>query len=118
MGQILDFADALVDDLRAAHLSATSDSRSAVPPCVLVVPVPRREYDVLCGGYSSTWTIACLAPGPGDRADAEILEALADAVAELVPVQTAEPASYLLSTDRPAYPAILLTFQADITPEA
>jgi hypothetical protein len=117
MGQITDYATQLVVDLRAAGVKATDNVRNAVPPCVLVVPVPKRTYDVLCGGYSAEWTLVALGSGPGDLTDAKTLEDMVDLIAATVPITTAEPASYLLPNRQDPAPAYVCTHLTTVTPE-
>ena len=91
------------DVLIAAGVNATTDPRSATPPVVLVAP-PRRTYDVGCG-YSARWRLWALVPGPGNADADEALSGMVDQVAELLPVETADPGSYVLSPDNAPFPA-------------
>lgn len=113
--QVVAYAEQLVEDLRTAGLRATCDPRSAVPPCVLVVPVPDRSYDVLAG-FTAAWTVAVIGAGPGDLTDARKLGELVDEVAALVDVETVEAASYMLPTSPDPRPAYLVKFRTVVTP--
>lgn len=118
MGQVVEFAQTLAADLRAGGLSATCDVNKAVPPCVLVVPVPRLEFDLLCGGSTATWTAVILAPGKGDLTDARLLEEqLAKVLAVWPNLERAEPTAYALPTAVDPKPAYLCTFITSVTPE-
>jgi len=115
MGEVVDYAVELAEKLTAAGVKATSDVRAAAPPCVLVVPVPRRDYTILGGGYQATWTVVCLANPPGDLNAATALEDLADrVVAAIGPVETVEPGSYQLRPDADPYPSYQLTFPTTV----
>jgi hypothetical protein len=118
VGQATDYASQLVTDLRAANIGKVTDNvRNAVPPCVLVVPVPKRSYEILCGGYNAEWTIVALGAGPGDLSDAKALEDMVDLIADTVGITTAEPASYLLPNREYPAPAYLCTHLTTVTPE-
>jgi hypothetical protein len=104
----------LAEQLTAAGLVATADPRSATPPCVLVPP-PRRLYDVGCG-YSAEWELVPIVPGPGN-ADADVaLSTMVDQLAALLPVTGADPTSYVLSPDNPPFPAYRVRFLEGIDP--
>jgi hypothetical protein len=104
----------LAAELTAAGVPATADPRSATPPVVLVPP-PRRRYDVGCG-YSAEWELVPLVPGPGN-ADADLaLSTMVDKLAELLPVTEAEPGSYVLSPDNPPFPAYRVRFLEGVDP--
>lgn len=118
MGQITDYAGTLVTGLLAANVGrVTMDIRNAIPPCVLVIPVPTRDYNEgsMCGGYTAEWTIVCLAPGPGDLSDAKALEDMVDAVAAVVDIATAEPASYLVPGKASPAPSYVLKHHTVVT---
>lgn len=120
MGQIVAYSKTLADAITTAGVKATNNIRNAVPPCVLVEPTPRIEYDVLDGTGFATWRIVCLAAGKGDLADATKLEDLAERVRSVMepisPIVTAEPGAYPLIDGEPK-PAYVLTFQNHVTPE-
>jgi hypothetical protein len=98
----------LVDKLGAAGINATVDPRGATPPVVLVPP-PRREYDLSCG-YTATWNAWALVSGTGNADAHRALDELVDKVAEVLPVERAELLSYVLSPDSPPLPAYRLEF--------
>jgi hypothetical protein len=102
-------AQALVDDLTAADVSATTDPAGAVPPCVLVPP-PVRRYD-LGHGYTIVWTIYALAPGQGGAESWQTLDDLVDQVADVVQVEQARPAQYRTSAEADPVPAYAITIE-------
>ena len=99
----------LVAALTGAGIIATADPRSATPPCVLVPP-PRRVYDLSCG-YTATWQLHALVPGTGNADAHKALDALVDSVAEVLPIERAELESYVLSPDNPPLPAYRLELE-------
>lgn len=111
MSEVIDYAEALAAALRDdAELPATTDIRAIELPGILVSPIPARDYDVLCGGFTATWTVALIAAGPGDLNDATELERMAEAALPVLrdhglPVETFEPAAYALPglDPKPAY---------------
>jgi hypothetical protein len=107
-----DAALALVDKLKAAGVNATADPRSATPPCVLVTP-PDRTYDLSCG-YTARWSVWALVPGTGNADAHKALDALADAVAETLPVASMTLGSYVLANDAPALPAYRIQFDEGV----
>lgn len=113
MGELVDHAKAVADLLVTAGAKATHNVRNAVPPCILVVPVPRLDYDVLSGGASATFTAVAIASGPGDLKDAEFLESAVALIASVVDLTTAEPGAYVLPNQADPKPAYLCTFQVD-----
>lgn len=118
MGDLTDYAEALVTSLQTAEVArVTTDIRNAIPPCVLVVPVPKRNYDEgsLCGGYVAEWNIVCLASGIGDLTDAKTLEDMVDAVAGVVAISTAEPVAYRVPNRADPAPAYLLKHLTTVT---
>jgi hypothetical protein len=120
-GQLVGYAESVVTALQDAGLKATADIRSVELPGILVSPVPARDYDILCGGFTATWTVALIAPGPGDLNDARELEKLADEAFPILrdaglPVETFEVASYVLPGMDPK-PAYLVHAQTAVTEE-
>lgn len=111
MGAVVDRAEQLATLLGTSTIRATTDIRDTVPPCLLVVPVPRREYVHTQAGadVDVTWTIVALALPPADLQAARALEELVDHAAGLVDITTAEPASYVIPTSETAVPAYLIT---------
>ena len=126
MSEILELADTLVTALNTAigsgsslvsKAKATTNIRQLSLPGVLVAPIPRRDNFTLHGGYLSTWSVYCIAPGPGDLTDAKILDELADIVTAVVDgVYLVEPVSYALPNQADAKPAFRCEFQIDVTP--
>jgi hypothetical protein len=107
-----DAALAIVDKLKAAGVNATADPRSATPPCVLVPP-PNRTYDVACG-YTAAWSVWALVPGVGNADSHKALDALADLVAGVLPVERMTLASYVLAADAPALPGYRIEFDEGV----
>ena len=117
MSEVIDYALALVETIRATGVRATADVRTVNPPGVLVVPTPAREYDLLGDCFTATWTVALIGSGPGDLSDARLLEDYAAVVIPLLPrVDTVEVASYVLPGLDPK-PAYLCRFQTTVTEE-
>lgn len=100
----------LMVQLKDHDIRAVADPRSAHPPCVLIPP-PTRTYD-LGSGYSVTWRLVCLAPGPGSADSWNALDDLADAVvAALEPSDTTvTPGSYQLPSATEPHPAFTITW--------
>jgi hypothetical protein len=98
----------IVDKLKAAGVRATTDSGAINPPAVLVPP-PRRVYDVGCG-FTAIWSVHAIAPAVtgGDRVTWGQLDELVDAIATVYPVQTAQPGAYVLESK--TLPSYLVTF--------
>lgn len=127
MGQITDRAEALRDLLDPPAdedhpYRAVCDIRDTVPPCILVVPIPGRDYvdgASLGGGFGVEWTIVCLGRPPADLEAARDLEELADHVVDVlgVGVERVEPASYQLPSAETAVPAYLITYRETATEE-
>jgi hypothetical protein len=107
-----DAALAIVDKLKAAGVNATADPRSATPPCVLVPP-PDRVYDVGCG-YTASWHVMALVPGVGNADAHKALDALADVVAGVLPVERMTLTSYVLANDAPALPGYRIEFDEGV----
>jgi hypothetical protein len=100
----------LMAQLEAHDIRAVADPRSVYPPCVLLTP-PARRYDLPLPAYTATWSLVCLAPGPG-TADAWVaLDQLLDAVVGALELDdsTATPSSYQLPTGGEPLPAYILT---------
>lgn len=126
MGQITDRAEQLRDlldppDEETPH-RAVCDIRDTVPPCILVVPIPRRNYldgASLGGGFELEWTLVCLGRPPADLQAARDLEDLADYVVDVLEagVELVEPASYQIPGAETAVPAYLITYRETATEE-
>jgi len=86
----------IVDKLKTAGIRATTDAGALTPPAVLVPP-PRRVYDVGCG-YTAQWNLHAIAPAitGGDRVTWGLLDDLVDGIASVYPVATAQPGAYVL----------------------
>lgn len=117
MSTVVARAEQLAEEITTALVAAalpfeargTADIRGAVPPCVLVVPVPTRDYSTGCG-FLVEWRLVALAAGSvGDLEAARVLEALVDVTATVVDVERAEAASYRLPTSEATSPAYLIT---------
>ena len=94
----------ICEKLKAAGVRATTDAGALNPPAVLVPP-PRRVYDVGCG-YTQVWTVHAIAPAitGGDRVTWAQLDELVDAIAAVYPVESAQPGAYVLeSKTLPSY---------------
>src|SRR4051794_9928187 len=101
----------LVDQLRAVNISAVVDVGNALAnlPCVLVVP-PRLAFDI-GDGATATWRLMAIAKdGTGSTTAWQQLDDLVDAVSELLPIELAEPTSYVLGQGIDPLPAYALTF--------
>jgi len=109
-----DAAATIVAKLTAAGIRATTDPGALNPPVVLVVPVPRRQYNVGCG-YTATWTLHALAGAPtrGDRTIGAQLNELVDAVASTFPVESATPGAYVVGSN--THDSSTITFSEVLT---
>ena len=123
MTQVIDYAEALADLLnteladRSNKARATTNLRNLSLPGILVSPVPRRNYDLLIGGFLATWNVFAVAQGPGDLTDAKVLDELADVIAEVIPdVELMEPVSYVLPNQPDGKPALRCEFSNEVTP--
>ena len=124
MHELAAYAEAKAGELqeeltsRGNRARATADIRSANPPCILVVPSPRRDSPTLSGGFAATWSVYCIAPGVGDLTDAKTTEELADVVTTVVgDVSVIEPVSIVLPGSGPeGKPALRCEFTTDVTP--
>lgn len=93
-----DLALELCEQLEAAGIRATTDPGALNLPAVLIPP-PRREYDVGCG-FTCRWSVHAIAPAPtgGDRATWTALDTLVDGLASVLPVEIAQPGAYVLES--------------------
>lgn len=97
--------------LNAAGVTATVDPRAATPPCVLVPP-PDRDYvnnATMCS-YAARWQLVAMVPGPANADAHKALDAMVDAVVEVLPVETASVTAYVLSPDSQSLPAYRIEF--------
>lgn len=108
MGLGFDAMQSLADELVDRGIRATADPRNANVPCVLVTP-PARTYD-LAEGWSATWQLVALAPGPANADAALVLDELVDAVAELLPLTTVTYRGYPID-ELGDLPAAVMTFE-------
>jgi hypothetical protein len=107
-------AQQLVEALVAAGINATSDPRSALPPCVLVPP-PVGDFQT---GMCSQWCafeIYVLAPGTGNSDAFKQLEWLAYWTRQALPNITAQyPSQYSLTPDSPSLPAYRMSIEIGV----
>lgn len=99
----------LAAQLRSAGIEATHDAAAVagLAPCVLVGP-PRLVFDV---GDSATasWRLLAIAATPSQMDAWTQLDGLVDAVAGLLPVESADPTSWAVAPGADALPAYALT---------
>lgn len=105
MGSLVESAQGIAAQLRAAGIAATADPAWAAThrPCVLVAP-PAMDYVARL----NTWRLAILASHPaGTLAALEQLDQLLQLVVDVVNAEAADPGTYQLSPDAggtvPAY---------------
>lgn len=114
MGQITDRAAALAELLDVDGVRATTDIRDTVPPCLLVVPIPVRDYteSVLAGSQELTWTLVALGRPPADLEAAKDLEELVDHAVIVLEdgITRCEPAAYTIPGAETSVPAYLITY--------
>lgn len=91
-----------------ADVLATTDPRSATPPCVLVTP-PRVTWDAMCSG-TAQWQLVALAPGVANYDAWVVLDGLLAVVAKAVPVESHYFIGYSLAMGQPQLPAYLIQF--------
>lgn len=106
MGSILAAAEQLASTLTAAGITATTDPSKADTnrPCVLIAP-PTMDYRA----RTNTWPVVLLSSRPtGSLAALRELDQLLQAVAPVLDVETATPASYALTPEAGTVPAYLL----------
>lgn len=107
-------ATELVAKLSAAGIFATSDPRSATPPCVLVPPPISDLQTGMCGQYCS-FDIYVLAPATANADSFRLLEWLSYWVRKALPNVTAQyPSQYNLSADSPPLPAYRLPLELGV----
>ena len=87
---------------------------SALNPPAVLVPPPRREFDVACG-YTAVWTVHAIAGAPtgGDRTTWGQLDELVDAIAGAFACESAQPGAYVIHPN--TYPSYLVTFREAIS---
>lgn len=112
MGLGFDAMTSLADELTDRGVRATADPRNANVPCVLVTP-PARTYD-LATGWTATWTLVALAPGPANADAALCLDDLVDQVAQLLPLVTVSYRGYPID-ELGDLPAAVMTFEGIVS---
>lgn len=103
---IVTAAEQLRDQLTAADVPATTDPSWANTnrPCVLVPP-PAIDWTT----RTLTWRLAALSAHPAGTAAAVVeLGDLVERVADVLDVETADPASYALTPETGTVPAYLI----------
>lgn len=119
MTDVLARAAALVAQLQAAGVAATSDpskvdalfKQEKGSAVVLVEPLPQFTDSTLCGGWATTWKLVALAPRAGSKIPADRLVKAVEVVVDTLPVFQAVPASYALEEGQVAYPAYVMTME-------
>lgn len=94
-------AAAIAAELQAAGLAAVTDPAhvSANLPCVLVAP-PRISWGRLDGGpLDVTWRLLVLGPGLATLAAVQAMTELLEAVADVLPLETADPGTYAIGQE-------------------
>jgi len=94
----------IVDTLIAAGVRASTDPQTVAVPAVLVPP-PRREFNIGCG-YTAHWELPALAPAPigANHTTWADLDRLVTVAADVLPVEEAPLVTVnLAGTDYPAY---------------
>lgn len=112
MGALRARAGELVGQLAGAGIKATADVDAATAdrPCLLVPP-PRVDYHA----QAITWRLALLSShDAGTSAAWDELDGLLGEVAEVLPLDLAEPGSYALPTGGGSVPAYLLTLTSSL----
>jgi hypothetical protein len=89
-------------------IHATTDPRSATPPCVLVTP-PSVAWDGMCSG-TATWVLYALTVGPANFDAWTSLDKLLAVVAKELPVEAHRFVQYRLANDQPPCPAYRIEF--------
>lgn len=118
MAPILAVAEALAAELVGFGISAVVDVTTAVAnlPCVLIPPPTLDFVSQPDGSPTARWQlVAIAADSSGTRTSWEQLDALVTSVAELLPVERAEPISYTLPTGGDPLPAYAITLTGSIT---
>lgn len=114
----LDQADALAAYLLNRQIVAVVDVRavSANLPCVLIPP-PRVQFSGAAVGGEPTWRLMVIAAdGTGSRAAWSQLDDLLDALADALPVEVAEPSSFVNPGGGDPLPAYAVTLTGGMTP--
>lgn len=108
MSSSIDRALEICSKLEAAGVRATTDPSALNLPAILVPP-PRRRFDLGCG-YTAVWGLRAIAPAPtgGDRIAWGILDELVDTIAATLPAEDAIPYGFPLFGQ--LHPSYLVTF--------
>lgn len=100
----------------AGGVLVTDDPRQAIPPCILVHPVPSRTYTEELEGavVSLSWQVIALAPGGSfDAASSDLLDELQaiveDGLETVTRLVSARVASFTTRTEQPPSLAIITT---------
>lgn len=113
MAEIVTYAQQLAAAIQTAGVKvSTTRPSAAIPPCVLVQPIPARVYDI-AHGYTATWAILCLVQSADERG-AEQLDELVNIIATVVPLETAEPVSWAIPGAEKPVPAYLCKFTTEV----
>lgn len=113
MSRTVDRAIEICQKLEAAGVRASTDPSAVSLPAILVPP-PRRRWDLGCGS-TAVWGLRAVAPTPigqSDRTAWGLLDDLVDAVAEIFPTEDAIPYGFPLNGV--IYPSYLVTFTEGI----
>lgn len=104
-------ADELAAQLVGAGIPATTDPAKLAGrlPGLLIGP-PRLAFDGLDNGATATWRLLLVASTPNAYAAWAQLDGLLDLLGELLPVETAEPASFATDPSADPLPAYALTY--------
>lgn len=99
---------ALAAQLVAAGVPAGTDPQKLPTPGVLVPP-PRLAFDVGVGA-TATWRLLAVAATPDAVTAWTQLDSLVSTVADLLPIELAEPVSFAPDPGSDPLPAYALTF--------
>lgn len=104
----------VVQALTEAGADATTDPRSATPPCIVVTP-PRLTFDVGCGA-TAAWSVWAIVPGPANADAWQALDELLGFVrkAKLTPVERVSFVQYSVASDAPPLPAYRIEFTSGV----
>ena len=112
--EIIAYARTLADEIRTAGVrNVTTKASAAVPPCVLVVPIPARVYDI-AHGYTATWTVVAMAPAPGDERAAEQLDDMVNRIATVIPLESADPSAWQIPGADSPVPAYVCKYTTEV----
>lgn len=110
MGSLVTAAKALADQLLAANIPATHNPTEAAATKTGVVYIEPPTINYVGGRRGQTWRLVALSgQAGGTLAALHDLDQLVQAVAVLLPIESATYATYQLAADRAPFPAYLLT---------